>query len=177
MQDALEEDQVEEGRLDALREHLREAEEELKTHQGSYGDSILSRDKVNDSLRVSKEQMAAIDVRIEEATTTVKKAESKALTCSKQRQQDLQQKNAAINALSDARDRFADAERKRESQLKVVKEYTVEAEKISARVPVPAGETAVTLDKKLDKLQSDLTRGLARFVPLFSRLRSSLIIS
>ena len=162
LQDALEEDRIEEGRLEALKEHLKEAEEELRTHQGSFEEGILSKDKVNESMKLAREQRAAIDVRIDEATTKLKKAEGRALTCSKQRQQDLQQKNTAINAVSDAKDRFAHAERKRESQLKVVKEHTAEAEKISARVPVPPGESADALDKKLIKLHKDLETGLAR---------------
>ena len=162
LQDALEEDRIEEGRLEVLKEHLQEARDDLKTQQGSYEEGVVSGDKAKESMKIAKEQMAAIDVRIDEATTRLKKAQNRALKCSAQRQSDLQQKDLAINAVQDAKDRFAHAERKREGLADIVANHTTQAQDVSARVPIPPGETAESLDAKLDKLNKDLKRGLAQ---------------
>lgn len=162
LQDAIEEDRIEEGRLQALKENLQEAKDDLATQQSSFGECVVSQDKAKDSMKTAREQMAAIDARIEEATTKQKKAESRTLDRSKQRQKDLQQKNLAINAVKDAKDRFAHEDRKRDELVYIVADHTTQATEISARVPVPEGETATSLDKKLEKLQKDLDRGVAR---------------
>lgn len=162
LQDALEEDRIEEGRLEALKDHLKEAQEDLTTQQGSFEDCVISRDKANEVLRISREQIAAIDVRINEAATKVKKAEDRTLNCSKQRHTDLQEKNAAINAVKDAQDLLTRAERDREELVDIVTDHAAQAEQISARVVVPPGETADSLDAKLRKLDSDFKKGLAR---------------
>ena len=165
LQDALEEDRIEEGRLEALKEHLKEAEEDLSTQQGSYQESVVSGDKAKELMRVSKERRAAIDVRIDEVSMKLKKAESRALECLTQRRKNLQQKDAAINAARDANERFAYENRKRESLVKVVIDHTAQAEKVSARVPVPPGDTADLIEAKLEKLDKDLQRGVARYFP------------
>ena len=165
LQDAIDADQIEEGRLEALKDALKEAEEERETHEGSYGDCVLSSDKAKDSMEVAKQEMAAIDIRIAEATSKLKKAEAKASKATIQRQKDLQQKNHAINAVQDAKDHHAQVERKHEGQAATVASYIEQAEQISARIPVPEGETAESLDKKLGKLNKDLERGIARYVP------------
>lgn len=162
LQDAIDSDQIEEGRLEALKDILKEAEEEKATHEGSYGDSVVSRDKANDSMRIVTQEMAAIEERIGEATSKLRKAEAKASKATIQRQKDLQQKNLAINAIQDAKDHHAQVERKHESQAATVASYIEQAAQISARIPVPPGETAETLDNKLGKLNKDLERGLAR---------------
>ena len=162
LQDAIDADQIEEGRLEALKVILREAEEEKRTHEGSYGDCIVSLDKAKDSMRTATQEMNAIDKRIEEETSKLKKAEAKASKATVQRQKDLQQKNLAINAVQDAKEHHAQVERKRENQAATVTSYIEQAAQISARIPVPPGETAETLDNKLGKLNKDLERGVAR---------------
>ena len=164
LQDALEEDAIEEGRLDALKESLREAEEDKATQEGSYGESVITADKFRDAMRDKREEMRAIDVRIEEATMKLGKAKAKAEKFCNQRTKDLQQKNSVFKAVQDAKDRLAGLEKELEEAAHTVAEYTAQAQQISVRVPVPHGETVQSLDNKLTKLDEDLKRGTARSV-------------
>ena len=162
LQDALEEDRIEEGRLEALKDHLKEAEEDLITQQGSYEEGVVSGDKAKESLNSARQRLSAIDTRISEATIVVKKAEERALKCSKQRQKNLLEKNASINAVNDAKDLLAVEERRQQELNVIVKDHTAQAEQVSARVVVPPGETTDSLDAKLEKLNKDYSRGVAR---------------
>lgn len=164
LQDAIDADQIEEGRLDALKEALKEANEERSTHEGSYGDGVISSDKAKEAMRIAKEEMAEIDVRIEEVATKLKKAEAKASKATVQREKDLQQKTLAINAVSDAKEFLAHSQRRHHEQAAKVSDFIAQASVISSRIPVPQGETAESLDKKLIKLNRDLERGKAKLV-------------
>lgn len=162
LQDALEEDRIEEGRLQALKSHLKEAEEELVIQQGSFEESVFSKDRASDSLKIAREQLTAIDLRIEETTTKLKKAESEALKCTKKRAADLMDKNAAINGANDSKERLAHDEARRLEIIDVIENYTEQAGYVSARVPVPPGETGESLERKMEKIKRDITRATER---------------
>lgn len=158
LQDALDRDAVEEGRLGALKDHLAEAREEVTTHEGSYQDSVVALDKTRELLKASKEQMTALDARIAEIEAKIGKADNKVTKASAQREGALRLKNAAIESTERAVQKKAEKERKRAEKVEVVAQFTVQANLICARVPVDAGETGPSLDKKLLKLTADLKR-------------------
>lgn len=158
LQDALDNDAAEEGRLDALKNFLKEAEEEKEAHEGSFGDSVIALDKVKESMRISRDQMAALDLRIAEAQAKILKAENKVSKTSSQRITALQAKNSTIESVQNLRESAAEVKRRREEKVAQVADFTEQAGKICARVSVDPGETGDSLDKKLSKLSADLKR-------------------
>lgn len=158
LQDALERDSLEEGRLDALKEGLKEAEEELVTYQASFSDSVVAIDKAKEVLKVCREEMAAIDNEVAEIQAKVRKAEIKKNKSSERRDAALRNKNAAFADLEDAQKTKERGERQREDCANTVTVWTEQANKIHPRVAVEADETPKSIEKKLDRLQADLQR-------------------
>lgn len=156
LQDALDQDAVEEGRLDVLKDQLTEAKEEKCTHEASYGESVIAKDKSNELLRTSREQMASKDAYIEEAKAKVRKAESKTERCASKRSSALRDKNAAFDSLESEKLEREQYEREREEESQRVDEFTRKANEICPRLAVDKGETCDSIDLKLDKFNKDL---------------------
>ena len=156
LQDALDQDAVEEGRLDVLKDQLTEAKEEKSTHEASYGESIIAKDKNNELLRTSREQMASKDAFIEEAKANVRKAESKTERCASKRSSALRDKNAAFVSLESEKLERAQYEREREEESQRVDEFIRQANETCPRLAVDEGETCDSIDLKLEKFSKDL---------------------
>ena len=168
LQDALDNDRVEEGRLEALKEQLEDTKEDKSTHESSYGESVVAKDKNNESLRKTRDEMASMDTQIKEAEAKVLKAESKATRCANQRQAALRDMNTAfenVNASKEERDTFTG---EREEHVRVVENFTIEANDFCPRVPVEHGETGDSIDRKLVKLNKDLKEAEKRYAPIHS---------
>ena len=160
--DALDQDAVEEGRLDVLKAQLTEAKDEKNTHEASYEESVIAKDKNNEFLRASREQMARKDVIIEDAKAKVLKAEGKATKCASQRASALRDKNAAFDSVESGKLEREQLERERDEELRRVDEFTQQANELYPRVPVDEGETGDSIELKLEKLNKDLRDGERR---------------
>lgn len=158
LQDALDNDAVEEGRLEALKTQLLEAQNEVTNHEGSYEDSVVALDKVRESMRVSRIQMKAVDDRVLEAEVKIRIAESEATKLSDKGETALKKKNAAVDAAKKAVINKAVLEPQRKAQFETLTQFLEEANAICQRVPVDPGETSETLEKKQEKLHDDLVR-------------------
>ena len=158
LQDALDRDAIEEGRLDALKQFLNEAEEEKTTHEASYEESINAIDKATEAMRNSREQMSEIDARIAEAEAKVLKAESKANKLENQRLIALQAKNKALEIVEAEQSRKRAKEKERDEKKQTVQSFIEQASAVCARVPVDPGETGESIDIKLRKLFADLKK-------------------
>ncbi|KAL8998456.1 MAG: hypothetical protein Q9169_002493 [Polycauliona sp. 2 TL-2023] len=158
IQDAIERDSLDEGKLDALKEGLQEAKEELVTHEASYSDSVNAIDKAREVLKVCKEEMSAIDGEVAEIQAKVRKAEGRKIKSNERRDVALRNKNAAFAGLENQRRNKAKVEEQRVLDARTVDNYASQANAIHERVAVPAGETASSLEKKLDKISDDLQR-------------------
>ena len=156
LQDALDQDAVEEGRLDFLKVQLTEAREEKGTHESSYGESVIAKDKNNELLRISRENMASKDVIIEDANAKVLKAETRAAKCASQRSFALRDKNAAFDLVEAGKLEREQYERERDEKSQRVDEFTRKASGFCPRVPVDEGETGDSIELKLEKLHKDL---------------------
>lgn len=156
LQDALDQDAVEEGRLDVLKNQLTEANEEKSTHEASYEESIIAKDKNNELLKTSREKMASMDVIIEDAKAKVLKAESRTAKCLSQRSSALRDKNAAFDSVESEKLEREQYERERDEESQRVDEFTRKANDFCPRVSVDEGETGDSIDLKLDKLNKDL---------------------
>lgn len=158
LQDALDADAIEEGRLDVHKQQLAEAQEDQATHEASYGEFVIARDKNNDSMRTTRDEMAEMDKEIEEAEAKVAKAESKATRCSDQRAAALREKNVAIEAVEkEKRDREM-YEKERDNKVADVESFTNQANEHCARVRVDEGETPESIERKYEKLRKDLAK-------------------
>lgn len=162
LQDALDEDAIEEGRLDALKEQLEEAKEERSTHEGSYGDLVIAKDKAIDAMNVTRHQMADVDSKIQEAVAKVAKAESKATERANQRSAALREKNSAMEAVTSAQEEIERRQKEREGLEITVVEFNNQANLVCPRVAVDEGETAISLEKKYERLQRDLANAERR---------------
>ena len=158
LQDALDRDAIEEGRLDALTAYLAEARSELTTHEGSYEDSVIAIDKATERMNSCRHQMTEIDTRIAEAEAKVLKAESKAVSLEIQRMTALQAKNKTVQTIEDERRRKQDKEQERQQKVATVKDFVEQASAICARVSVDPGENCTSIDHKLSKLVADLKK-------------------
>lgn len=156
LQDKRDNDAVEEGKLDALKEGLEEAKEELSTHQASFGDSVIALDKIRGTLKTIRERMDAIDDETAEIKAKIHKAEVKKVKLSERREAALREKNQAFAKIGELKHTRGAAQAERDDTEETVNIFIGEASKICPRVPVDQGENCDSLDAKLKKLTKDL---------------------
>ncbi|KAI9847889.1 MAG: Structural maintenance of chromosomes protein 6 [Thelocarpon superellum] len=158
LHDDLERDSVEDGRLEALKVGLQEAQELKMVNENQYENAVTQKDQLNAVSATLKQQLNHFDTELRDWEAKVVKAEAKALRLSKARQAALQEKNVAFQSVIDARQDRHGAAEKDEAQQTLVREWTAQARRVVERVPVDAGETPASLDKKLVKLMGDVER-------------------
>lgn len=163
LQDALEEDSVEEGRLESLKQQLEDAREEKIGHEASYEDSVVAKDKNRESLENARNEMAKIDAQLKEAEAKVLKAEGKLTRCVNQRSSALTEMNAAYESVQAAKEELETYKEEREEKVRCVEDFTMKANEICPRVPVELGETYDSLIRKISKLKKDLSNAERRY--------------
>ncbi|KAG8529255.1 uncharacterized protein KY384_005890 [Bacidia gigantensis] len=162
LQDALDQDAVEEGRLEALKEQVTEANEEEELVKNSYGDAVVALDNVKHNLKEVRANLSRLDDAVKEAEAHVFKAESKVTQCSNKRAGALHDKNTSIEAVESAQREKARQLNTRQQQDETVLEFTREANRICGRVPIEPGETETALENKYKKLERDLNSAQER---------------
>lgn len=158
LRDALDKENAEDGRLDALQSSLKEAEADKQLHEGSLNDSEASMNDIVDRLKTVRRKASAKDQEIQGLEENSRVAESERTVVASKRQGILGEKNAAVAQIERQkvdRDRLG---QKKEQLVERVLEYIEKASLVSTRVLVDEGETTVSLDQKLHKLQNDLNR-------------------
>lgn len=158
LRDALEKENVEDGRLDVLKATLQEAEEEKRLNEGSYADSVNAMDSIMEKLKSTKREMAAKDSQIAALEEQVRVARSEEAKVVEKRRKALGDKNTAAGRVDDAKQEIERIQLKLEQMAARILDYKEKASMVSPRVPVPEGETPSSLDKKLDRLYRDLQR-------------------
>ena len=147
---------VEDGRLDALKNELRDAQQEVAMYGEAYGSQALEKDKLNDMSAAKKRELNAVKLRVAEHAAIVQKAQMKVRNTRQARQISLTEKNIAIEAIEKVRSKKQTSERKRDEIAAKVDEFTTQASEICARVPVPEGETGASLEAKCVQLKKTL---------------------
>ena len=175
LQDALDRDAVEEGRLDALREQLVEAEDEKLTHENSYENSIMEKDKLFKTLKALKDKMANLDEAIEEAKAKLSKAEQKAAQRANLRENALLEKNNALEAVERGLQDRQETQKARDDKAATVENFKEQAGQVSSRVPIEKGETCKVIEEKLTKMDADLKKAERRLVAVHHFERVSLM--
>ena len=158
LKEEIEKDSVEDGRLDVLQNALEEAKEDKTVNEGSYQDSVNAIDQAKQKLVAERHKLTEMDVRIEQFRAKSKKVEAEATKLVRQRATALGKKNAAFTRIDDAKQDRTTLQRKRQEIVERVASYIEKASQISPRVNIDPGETPNSLDKKLEKLETDLER-------------------
>lgn len=164
MQDDLDGDAVEEGRLDSLKQQLKDAQDEAAVHTSSYEDCINARDALNNKLRIGKEQMAEKDKLIGKAQEQLNLADAKVITRAGQRETALREKNAAEDDIRRAQGDRASRIELRDRDQENLDSFVMQANEVCPRVPVDKGETPDSIDKKIGKFTKDLDTARRRYV-------------
>ncbi|KIX01139.1 uncharacterized protein Z518_10205 [Rhinocladiella mackenziei CBS 650.93] len=158
LNDAINEDNVEGGNLEVLRQSLEEAEEQKSVHENSYQDSVNAFDALKEKLREVTRRLTELDERIAEAQAAADKAQAAAQKAGKKRAHDLGEKNAAIARIDDAKGDRGSLERKMNEMTEKVATFVEQARQVSERVNIPPGETYESLEKKYQRLMKDYHR-------------------
>ena len=166
LQDALDQDESEPGRLDSLGRQLTDAEDDKTTYENTYEELVIAKDATFASLRENRDHMTKIDDQIKEVEARIHKAEMKASHRENERRDALREKNAALEALEMARITKVTRLEARQAQLEIVESFIEEATQVCARVPVNEGENEESLHRKHEKLRRDLANAETRYVAL-----------
>jgi chromosome segregation ATPase len=147
---------VEDGRLDGLKDSLVEAERETTIHEESYGNMALEKDNLNKKSAEEKRKLSALKERIEEQETKLRKILQKRKGLEEVRKMALTAKNLAFTQIEILRQEKEKAQRKYAQQVEQVADFTKEATKICGRVPVDPGNTPAKLDAQMNRLEQQL---------------------
>ena len=158
LQDALDQDSIEEGKLDFLRKELKDAQDTKAFHESSYEDSVNAKDQAFEALKATRTEMSQMDKSIEEAETVFQRAEARAFQRSGQRDEALREKNKAEDAVKAAQRETTTIEVEIDKARRTVEAFIPQAESFGPRMPVDAGETMSSLEKQYNKLEEDLQR-------------------
>ncbi|PGH16093.1 hypothetical protein AJ80_05308 [Polytolypa hystricis UAMH7299] len=158
LQEAIDKDSVADGELETMKKGLLDAKEDKELHERFYQDSVNAMDTQMEKLRSIKRELAEKDQEIASCEQKIKGLQTEEATHSHRRRKALGEKNIIQDRIEKARNDKVSLEGKREVQAEVVLGYNRQASAVSERVPVPPGETASSVDKKLEKLKEDLDR-------------------
>jgi chromosome segregation ATPase len=158
LRDALDKDNAEDGRIEALRAALQEAEEEKSLNEGSYNDSQAAMSELMENLKMVRRELKAHDENIQTLERNSRVAQSENSQVESRRREIISDKNAAVAQIEDDKKDREKLKEKRDQASSTVLDYTEKASIVSTRVPVDEGETTHSLDQKLVRLQRDLER-------------------
>ena len=158
LKDAIDADQVESGKLEALKDGLREAEEKKALAGEQYKDAVNEHDAKKREMRTRQDRMSDYNTVLEQLTQKHNDAKTHHQRSARDRERTWLARNAAEGRLGDARaDRTtldttkADAEQYADN-LKVQAEHHV-----GGRIELPE-ESAERLRQKYDKMREDHNR-------------------
>ena len=155
LRDAIKEDNVEGGKLEVLREALKEAEEHKAQHVSSYQDSVTLLDERKQVLRATTQKLSDLDERVANLQATANDTQVIAQKAGKKRAYALGEKNAAIARIDDAKSDRGSIERKLDELNHDIDNWIEQARAVSERVNIPAGTTYDALNKKYTRLGKD----------------------
>lgn len=147
---------VEDGRLEGLRQNLADAQQERTIAEEAYGNLGLEKDRLNKESMEEKRNLADVKKRVEEHEAKLAKIKQKCKSLEQVRIFALTGKNHAITQIEELRREKEKATWKRDQQAEQVALFTTEATKIYERVPIDPGQTAESLDARLNVLKKQL---------------------
>ncbi|RDW73844.1 hypothetical protein BP5796_07286 [Coleophoma crateriformis] len=145
---------VEDGRLEALRSALKDAQDEMTLHEGSLDEAAEQLEKANEVVKERKAVVKTMKTRQADHESKLNKVSIKKKSAEQARNIVLNEKNIAIEALADARANLARYERKRKEKLELLTSYIEQANKVTPRVSIDEGMTATSLHAQLKTLSA-----------------------
>ena len=162
-QDEIDNNIVEHGRLEALRTALEELEEKKSTTEGQWQANRIAKDEKHAELKSHTEMLKNIDGRISDVQKQINETEENLQQAEEARGNALVSKNRVFEAVEVARGAIERLTNQRTQQAERVTEWQAQANEVGPRVRVDPGETADSLDTKLEKLRAEIQRSENRF--------------
>ncbi|RAK74372.1 DNA repair protein SMC6 [Aspergillus fijiensis CBS 313.89] len=156
--EALDKESVEDGRIDVLQTTLEEAEEEKRLNEGSLQDGIEAMDAMMEGLKAIKHELSAKEAEVYTMNEELRLAQNEAQMSMENRRRSIREKNAVIERISDSKKGRTRIQQRLEEIAARILDFSEKASLVSPRVAIAEGETAASLDKKLDRLHTDLRR-------------------
>ena len=147
---------IEDGRIDALKEELAEAQRDVVICQDSYGNCALEKEKLNKIAIEKKRTLDNCKANVEEHTAKLTKAQKKTRNTEQARRIALTEKNLSIDRIRTAQEAKAAAEQKYAKQVEQVANFAGQAAQVCERVPLGPDDTPQRLDVKLSKIKASL---------------------
>ncbi|KAF2144764.1 uncharacterized protein K452DRAFT_222905 [Aplosporella prunicola CBS 121167] len=158
MQDALEAETPQAGKLEALEAQHQEQEDARQAHENQFEDAVTERDKLNEFQTMLRSEMRELETQLTNIERTVEKARNRVQRLEDRRQRALMAKNAALEAVEAERGRRTDLEAECEAMRATVDRFIADAQKVSERVEVSSNQTVGGVEKTLEKITRDLER-------------------
>ena len=147
---------IEGGRLEGLKQTLVDAEREKTIAAEAYGTLGLEKDKLNKIAAERKRNLAEVKMGLEEHEAKLAKMKQKCKNMEHVRMIALTAKNSAIANIEVSRQDREKARQKRDKEAALVTEFIAEATKICQRIPIEPGQTANSLEARLNALDKQL---------------------
>lgn len=173
LEEALQKESGENGDLEVLQANLRDTEEERRLNEGSLKDCANAMTDMMQNLKEIRQEMSAKDVEISRFKEELRIAESEQHLVADKRRKRIGEKNTAIERIEDFHRSRSRLKQKLEEAEARVHDYCEKAGLVSERVEIDQGETAASLDEKLERLHQDITRYNREYVhECFSGIRT-----
>jgi len=150
---AIKEDNVESGRLEALRENLKETEGQKALLEDQYKDAIVAQDEKKRELRACQQRVSDFDAEYQNIQVQLEAAQKAHRQTDQIRAKELRDKNNAVARVEDARRDRERMDRDRATHAQVLEESTAKATEFAARVNVPPNVTHQELLAKHGRLK------------------------
>ncbi|KKK17220.1 DNA repair protein [Aspergillus ochraceoroseus] len=158
LSEALERETLEDGNLEVLQTSLREVEEEKRLNEGSLKDSVDAMAYMMRTLKDIQRELSAKETEVSKLGEELKVAESEQLLIADKKRKKIGEKNTAVEQIDLMKRDRARLDQKKAETITRILDYSEKASLVSPRVAIDEGETAASLDKKLDRLHRDIQR-------------------
>lgn len=158
LKDALDKETVKDGHLNVLQATLEDAKEESRVNEESYSEIVRAMDDITRSIQDIEQELATHDPNISAIREEVRVAQSEAHKVTDKRRRILSDKNAAVERIEGMRRERQGIDQRRTAITAKIRDFGEKASMVSERVEVGQNETPASLDKKLDRLRTDLKR-------------------
>jgi chromosome segregation ATPase len=170
LQIAVDNETVEEGRLETLKKALISAEDEKNRLERMYEDAVMDRDRHDPKLAGIKRCLDDIDVEIKSIVDEHKRAQTALNKKVDERHQALVHKNQACEREASLKARQIQVQAVRNETSDTAADWKMKATTVGARVHIDPSETSSSIEQKLEKLASDILNVEARLVGFLSYL-------
>ena len=156
LQNAVDNETVEEGRLEVLKLNLATLREDRSRTELMYEDAVLDRDEQKSKCADKKHRLDLMDVLL--ATTKASHSSARKVFAKKEdeRYQALLAKNVASDEVTKLNEARSETEKLRKQTSELVLDWSSRAAEIGNRVPILSGETSASIEMKLSKLDDEV---------------------